>query len=127
MAYWLIKSEPSEYGWADLMREGRTVWDGVTNAQAMKNLRAMRKGEQALFYETGAVKAAVGICRVVKASPEEGRVEVSAVEALSSPVTLALLKSAPKLGHLALVRQPRLSVVPIDEAAWELIRAMAGK
>jgi len=134
MAYWLVKSEPSTYSWDQLVKEGRTFWSGVRNFQASNNLKAMKNGDRTFFYHSGEDKAVVGIAEVVKeyypdhtdATGEFGMVDVKAVSALKTPVTLAQIKAEPKLKDLLLVRQSRLSVMPIDPASWKLICAMGG-
>ena len=134
MAYWLVKSEPSTYSWEQLVKEGRTFWSGVRNFQASSNLKAMKKGDRAFFYHSGEDKAVVGIADIVKEyypdhtdeSGKFGMVDVAAVAPLPKPVTLAQIKAEPKLKDLALVRQSRLSVVPIDEKSWKLICTMGG-
>ncbi len=134
VGYWILKSEPEEWSWDDQVRAGTDVWDGVANPQAVRNLRAMRRGDLALFYHTGEERRAVGVVEVVReAYPDptdpSGRrlvVEVRAVQPLPRPVTLAQIKADPALSHLALVRQPRLSVVPVDEKSWRRLLRMAG-
>lgn len=134
MAYWLVKSEPGVWSWQDQERAGVTAWDGVRNHQAANNLKAMRIGERALFYHSGAEKAVVGVVEVVREyhpDPSDptgrfGMVEVRTVAALPRPVTLAAIKADERLAHLALVRQSRLSVMPIDDAAFALICALGG-
>jgi predicted RNA-binding protein with PUA-like domain len=134
MAHWLIKSDPETYGWPQMMRDGRTDWSGVRNHQASNNLKAMKKGDRALFYHSGGETAVVGIVEVVKEyypdpSDEAGRfgmVDVKASGALKAPVTLAQIKAEPRLKDLALLRQGRLSVVPIDDKSWQIICAMGG-
>jgi predicted RNA-binding protein with PUA-like domain len=134
MAYWLVKSEPSSYSWEQLVKEGRTFWSGVRNFQASSNLKAMKNGDRAFFYHSGEDKAVVGIAEIVKEyypdhtdeSRKFGMVDVIPVAALPKPVTLVQIKAEPKLKDLALVRQSRLSVMPIDEKSWKLICAMGG-
>lgn len=134
MSRWLVKSDPETYGWADLARERRTVWDGVANALALKHLGAMRAGDECLVYESGAVKAVVGRARVASdPRPDPGAgdprrlvVELEAVAALARPVPLARVRSEPALAELALVRQPRLSVMPVPESAWRRLLALGG-
>jgi predicted RNA-binding protein with PUA-like domain len=134
MAYWLVKSEPSSYSWEQLVKEGRTFWSGVRNFQASSNLKAMKKGDRAFFYHSGEDKAVVGIAEIVKEyypdhtdeSGKFGMVDVIPVAALPKPVTLAQIKAEPKLKDLVLVRQSRLSVMPIDEKSWKVICAMGG-
>ena len=128
---WLLKTEPSAYSYADLEREGRTVWDGVTNPAAIRNLKAMKAGERAFVYHTGAEKAAVGLAEVVRpAYPDPKRrdarlfvVELAAAGRLPRPVTLAQMKALAVFKESPLVRQGRLSVVPLTEAQWKAIEA----
>jgi predicted RNA-binding protein with PUA-like domain len=134
MQYWLLKSEPSAYAWDQLVKDGRTPWNGVRNNQAALNLKAMKRGDRAFFYHSGGGPAIVGVAEIVKEaypdpSDEAGRfvmVDVKALEPVKSPVTLAAIKAEPKLANLALVRQSRLSVVPIGAAEWRIIAKMAG-
>ena len=134
MPYWLVKSEPSTYSWEQLVKEGRTFWSGVRNFQASNNLKAMKKGDRAFFYHSGEDKAVVGIAEVVKEyypdhtdeTGKFGMVDVTPVAAMPKPVTLAQIKAESKLKDLALIRQSRLSVVPIDEKSWKVICAMGG-
>lgn len=133
MAYWLLKSEPGEWSWEDQQREGRTHWDGVRNYQAANNMKAMKVGDLAFFYHSVKEKRIVGIVRVVKEyypdhtdpSGRFGMVDVEAVKPVKRPVTLAEIKAEPRLADLALVRQSRLSVVPVTEEQWKLICEMA--
>jgi predicted RNA-binding protein with PUA-like domain len=132
MAYWLIKTEPSTWSWTDQVQNKRTHWDGVRNYQASNNLKAMAVGDLCFFYHSVAERQIVGIVEVVKPyypdpSDEAGRfgmVDVQTVRALDKPVCLDDIKSNPHLAHLALVRQSRLSVMPIDETAWTIILDM---
>lgn len=134
MAYWLMKSEPSTYSWERLVKDGRTHWDGVRNHQAANNLRAMKVGDRAFFYHSNEGLAVVGICEIAKAaypdpSDETGKfvmVDVKPVMGLKTPVTLAAIKAEPKLEGIALVRQGRLSVMPIEAAHWRLVCKMGG-
>ncbi len=132
MGRWLLKTEPAEYGFADLEGEGRGVWDGVRNAQAQKNLRAMAAGDEALVYHTGAERCVVGVARVVRAAyPERGAPGFSAVEVvpvgrLARPVTLAEIKSEPVFAGSPLVRQGRLSVAALTEPQWKRAVALGG-
>jgi predicted RNA-binding protein with PUA-like domain len=131
---WLVKSEPSAYAFADLVRDKRTRWDGIRNFEARNNLRAMQKGDLALYYQTGDSKAIVGIAKVVAASypdptAEEGdwsSVDLAAVKPLVRPVTLAALKADKAFANLALLRKPRISVVPIRQDEFARILALAG-
>ena len=134
MAYWLMKSEPDTFSWDDLVRKGRTDWDGVRNHQAANNLRAMKKGDRAFFYHSNEGLAVVGVMAVARAhypdpSDDTGKwvaVEMVPVMPVKRPVTLAEIKAEPRLQHLLLVRHSRLSVSPVDNDAWKLICGMAG-
>ncbi len=134
MAYWLVKSEPGAWSWEDQVKAGATNWDGVRNPQATSNLKAMRKGDRAFFYHSGEERQIVGIVEVVKEfypDPKDksgrfGMVDVKTVGPVPKPVTLAAIKAEPKLAALALVRQSRLSVVPIDAGSWALLARMGG-
>jgi predicted RNA-binding protein with PUA-like domain len=129
-----VKSEPSTYSWAQMVKDGRTFWSGVRNHQAANNMKAMKKGDHAFFYHSGDDKAVVGTVEIVREyypdSTDEtgkfGMVDVKAGTALKTPVTLAAIKAEPKLKNLLLIRHTRLSVVPIDEPSWRLICAMGG-
>jgi predicted RNA-binding protein with PUA-like domain len=134
MRYWLLKSEPFKYSWDRLVAEGRTHWDGVRNHQAANNLKAMKKGDRAFFYHSNEGLEIVGIAEIARAaypdpSDATGRfvmVDVTPLQGVKNPVTLAAIKAEPKLQNLALVRQSRLSVVPVAAAEWTLICRMAG-
>jgi predicted RNA-binding protein with PUA-like domain len=127
--YWLVKSEPEAYAWADLARDKRTSWTGVRSYAARLHLNAMKRGDRVLFYESVTTKAAVGIAEVTKTAypdttaDEPGwlAVDLKAVSPLSKPVTLAQIKDEPALRDIALLRQSRLSVMPLSEAAYKLI------
>ena len=115
---YLLKSEPSEYSFADLQRDKETIWDGVSNPVALKNLRAMESGDKLIIYETGDVKSAVGTASVVSVDISDAknpRVKIKAGQALPRPVTLAEIKAQKIFADSPLVRQGRLSVVPLDE------------
>lgn len=131
MAYWLLKTEPGAYAWDDLVRDGTTAWTGVSNPQAQANLRAMRAGDRAIIYHSGE-KRAVGVAEVVRtAYPDptssEGAVcvDVKALAPLAAPVPLAALKQEPAFEGSALVRQGRLSVVPLSPSEWQDLTALA--
>jgi predicted RNA-binding protein with PUA-like domain len=134
MAYWLFKTEPGDYSWDEFVADGRTDWDGVKNHQAAKNMKAMAVGDRAFFYRSVKDPAVLGIMEVVRgAYPDpnapEGpfvRVDLVPVRALPEPVMLAAIKAEPELADLALVRQSRLSVMPVPDAAWSLICRMGG-
>ncbi len=135
MAGWLLKTEPSEYGFADLLRERRTAWDGVANALALKYLRSMRKTDRAFVYHTGSERAIVGVAQVVSdpylAGEEVGGgewvVEVEAEGWLKRPVTLAEMKGNPLFAGFELLRLPRLSVMPVPAEIWQAVEELAGR
>jgi predicted RNA-binding protein with PUA-like domain len=132
---WIVKTEPSSYSWGDLERERRTVWDGVKNAQALIHLRAMREGDQVLVYHSGDEKALVGLARVARGPYPDPRlddpklvvVDLAAERPLARPVTLAAIKGSGKFGELALVRQGRLSVMPVSALYWKELMRLAGE
>jgi predicted RNA-binding protein with PUA-like domain len=134
MGYWLIKSEPSAYSWDQLVKEKRTSWTGVRNPQATINLKAMKPGDRCFFYHSNEGKEIVGIAEVAKAAyldptDKAGKavtVDVVPVGPVKQPVTLAAIKAEPKLKDFGLVRQSRLSVVPVNAEQWKLISKMAG-
>jgi len=133
VAKWLMKSEPGTYSWDDLVRDGGTDWDGVRNNAARLHLRAMKAGDEALFYHSGEERAVVGIMEIAGPGEPDGedgswvKVPVKPVKALAKPVTLAAIKAEPKLAKMELIRQSRLSVSPVREEEWRLILKMAGK
>ncbi|HEU5442946.1 MAG TPA: EVE domain-containing protein [Steroidobacteraceae bacterium] len=125
-AHYLLKTEPSDYSFADLTREKETVWDGVSNAAALRNLRAMSPGDRLVIYETADVKSAVGLASVVSvqgADAGEPRVKIKAAKPLPKAIPLAQIKAARLFADSPLVRQGRLSVVPLTE---EQYRYMTG-
>jgi predicted RNA-binding protein with PUA-like domain len=132
---WLLKTEPATYSFDDLEREGRACWDGVANPVALRNLRAMKRGDRVLVYHTGGEKAVVGTAEVVReAYPDpkakDGRQVVVDIEPrgrLARPVTLAEVKAMAELAESPLVRQGRLSVVPITAAQGKAIEARGQK
>src|SRR5437764_8259903 len=132
--FWLVKQEPSDYSWADFVADGSTSWTGVRNYAARNNLRRMSKGDEVLFYHSGEDKAVVGIAKVARTAyrdttAKEGdwsAVELVPVKALPKPVTLREIKAKPALKNIALVRQSRLSVMPLNESAFRLITKMSG-
>ncbi len=134
MARWLVKTEPEEYSFYDLQREGRDRWDGVRNFAGVKHLRAMRPGDEVMVYHTGNVKAIVGLARVVSEpypDPEAGdprwiAVDLEAVRPLPNPVTLAAIKADPAFASWELVRISRLSVMPVPDPLWDRILEMSG-
>lgn len=131
-AFWLIKSEPDVYPFTQLQQEKRTAWTGIRNFQARNNLRAMKKGDLALYYHTGDEKQVVGIAKVLTAPGEDptapgedwAAVDVAPVKQLKQPVPLATLKATAALKELALLKQSRLSVTPVTPAQYEKILAL---
>jgi predicted RNA-binding protein with PUA-like domain len=134
MATWLLKSEPFKYSWDQMVADGRTHWDGVRNHQAAANLKAMRVGDEAFFYHSNEGKEIVGIVKIVReAYPDPSdptarfvMVDVAPVSAVKVPVTLAQMKADAALADLALIRQSRLSVVPVSDAHRAHILELAG-
>ena len=132
--HWILKTEPSEYAFSDLVRDRRTRWEGVRNAVALKHLRSMLEGDEALIYHTGNEKSLIGLARIASApypdpSGKDPRLVVVDVEArgpLPRHVTLAEIKADPAFKDLGLVRVPRLSVVPVEPAQWSRLLSMAG-
>lgn len=134
MAYWLMKSEPDAYSWAQMTKDKKSGWTGVRNYQASNNMKAMKIGDECFFYHSNEGKEIVGIVRVSKLyhpdpTDETGRfgmVEVSHVKAMKKPVTLAEIKVHPKLKTMAFVKQSRLSVSPVTDAEWQVICKLGG-
>ena len=134
-SFWLVKQEPSSYSWSNFVAEGQTSWTGVRNYAARNNLRRMRKGDEVLFYHSGEDKAVVGIARVVRTAyrdltAKEGdwsTVDLGAVKALRRPVTLREIKANPRLKGIPLVRQSRLSVMPLAKSEFQEIVSMAAR
>ena len=132
-SFWLVKQEPSSYPWSDFVADGETIWTGVRNFAARNNLRKMQKGDEVFFYHSGDEKAVVGIAKVTRtayADPtaKEGdwsTVDIAAVKALRRPVTLREIKDNPRLKRIPLVRQARLSVMPLAESDFQEIVKMA--
>ncbi len=133
--YWVLKTEPGSYSFARLVHERRAVWDGVTNALALKHIRSMAQGDQALIYHTGDEKALVGLARVASDpypdpkgdDPKLAVVEIEAGTPLAQPVSLAAIKADPAFADLGLVRMSRLSVVPVPQDQWKRLLAMGGQ
>jgi len=122
--YYLLKTEPSEYSFADLERDESTVWDGVTNPIAVRNLRGMKKGDQLIIYHTGDEKSAVGLASVLSVEAPEGKppqVKIEASKKLKRTVSLAEIKADKRFAESPLVRQGRLSVVPLNEAQYRFL------
>lgn len=134
MAYWLVKSEPETWSWAQQAKAGKTNWDGVRNHQAAGYLRAMKKGDLAFFYHSGDEKQVVGVVKVSKVhmpdpKDETGKfvmVEMAMEKPVKTPVTLTAIKADPKLANMVLVKNSRLSVQPVTEAEWKIVCKMAG-
>jgi predicted RNA-binding protein with PUA-like domain len=132
--YWILKTDTDTYSFDHLVRDRRTVWDGITNALALKHIRAMARGDQAMIYHSGDGKAIVGLATIVSEPyPDPGArdsrlvvVDIQAGDRLPSPVSLATIKADPAFADLSLVRMSRLSVVPATPAQWRLLLALAG-
>jgi predicted RNA-binding protein with PUA-like domain len=128
-SFWLVKQEPSSYSWSDFLADGETSWTGVRNFSARNNLRKMRTGDEVLFYHTGDEKSVVGIAKVIRAAypdptAKEGdwsTVDLAAVKPLRRPVTLRDIKSNSRLKEIPLIRQSRLSVMPLSESEFREI------
>ena len=133
--FWLLKTEPEHYSYADLERDGATVWDGVANNTALMHIRTMQPGDLALIYHTGDQRQAVGLAEITSApypDPQAGDpklvvVDLKPLRQLPQPVTLTAVKADPAFADFALVRQGRLSVVPATEAQWARLLRMAGE
>ena len=134
-SFWLVKQEPSSYSWSDLVEEGQTSWTGVRNYTARNNLRKMRKGDEVLFYHSGEEKAVVGIAKVLRtayrdSTAKEGdwsTIDLGPVKPLRRPVPLREIKGNPRLKGIPLVRQSRLSVMPLAEPAFREIVNMSAR
>ena len=135
MAYWLLKTEPRTYSWDDLVRDGRTVWEGVTNAAALIHLRTMRKGDLALIYHTGKERAVVGVADVVTDPyPDPNKddqrvvvVDLKPKRKLAQPVTLDDIKADKTFAGWDLLRIGRLSVVPVPPRMWQRVETRSAK
>jgi len=133
--YWLVKQEPEDYSWTDLVRDGSTSWTGVRNFQARNNIRQMKVGDTVFFYHSGKEKSVVGIAQVAKAAypdptaddPAWIAVDIKPVKPLSRPVALVDIRANSKLSNLLLIRQSRLSVMPVTKQEFEEIVRMGGK
>lgn len=132
MAYWLMKTEPGSWSWDDQVKKGVEHWNGVRNYQASNNMKAMKKGDRCFFYHSVNEKQIVGVVEVAKeyypdhtdASGRFGMVDVKTVKPFKRPVTLAEIKAEPRLGDMALIRQSRLSVMPVTDEQWKIVCAM---
>ena len=130
MAHWLMKSEPGSYSWNHLVRDGGTQWDGVRNPAARLHLRAMKPGDEAFFYHSGAERSVVGIMRIASEGrpdpkdPDWVSVRVEPLRPLG-PVTLKAIKAEPRLARMELIRQSRLSVAPVRDEEWSAVLELA--
>ena len=130
MRHWLLRSEPDAYSWDDLVRDGGTEWNGVRNYTARNFLKEMQPGDQAIFYHSNTEKAAVGIMEITRTWQPDGddgkwaSVEMKPIKPLAKPVTLVAIKAEPRLKELALVRQSRLSVMPVRDEDWAVLLEM---
>jgi predicted RNA-binding protein with PUA-like domain len=135
MAQWIVKTEPSAYSHADLVKDGTTVWDGVKNPVALRHLAAMKRGDEVMIYHTGSEKAAVGLATVTgearpdpkKKDPKRLVVTLKAGRPLARPVTLAEIKADAAFAGSPLVRVPRLSVIPASAAQWRRLLALGAR
>jgi len=135
MAYWLVKSEPSTYGWDQLVKDKQTTWDGVRNFAARNHLKAMKKGDEVLFYHSNEGTEIVGIAKVSKEfypdpTSDDANwvvVDLKPYKKLKKPVTLSQVKSDKRLTEMALVRLGRLSVQPVTESEWKIVMELAGE
>ena len=131
---WLVKSEPTEYSFADLVRDKKTVWTGIRSFEARNNLRAMKKGDLVFYYHTGDEKRIVGLAKVIRVaysdpSADEGDwsvVDIAPLRALEKPIELSVIKADKKLADFALIKRGRLSVVPISEAHFQHLARLGG-
>ncbi|MEA3035295.1 MAG: hypothetical protein QOH04_1057 [Sphingomonadales bacterium] len=131
MAHWLMKSEPGSYSWDALVRDGGTEWDGVRNPAARLYLKAMKPGDEALFYHSGDERAAVGVMRIAREAAPDPKdtswvsVQVEPVRPLATPVTLKAMKADARLARLEMIRQSRLSVSPVRDEEWAALLDLA--
>ena len=133
MKYWLLKSEPNEWSWENQVKESSSMWDGVRNYQARNNLKNMKKGDLSFFYHSVSEKSIVGIVKIVKESypdptDKTGKfvvVDVKAIKKLNNPVTLDKIKKNKNLNNIPLIKQSRLSVMPIKKSEWKSILEMS--
>jgi predicted RNA-binding protein with PUA-like domain len=131
MNYWLVKSEPSTFSWDDLVRDKKTVWDGVRNFQARNNLKEMKKGDVAFFYHSNEDKAIVGMAKIIKEAYPEPKdnnwiaVDIAPDKKLKNPVSLAQIKTDKRLANMVLVKSSRLSVQPVKAEEFDIILALS--
>jgi predicted RNA-binding protein with PUA-like domain len=129
MKFWLVKQEPSKYSWEEFLKDKKTYWDGVRNYQARNNLKEMKKGDQVLFYHSVVGKQVMGVAQVTRESypdpttddPAWVVVDLKPVKSLKIPVTLEQVKSHPKLKDISLIKQSRLSVMPLTQSEFKII------
>ena len=134
MAYWLVKSEPFKYSWDQLVKDKQTFWDGVRNYAARNNLRAMKKGDEVLFYHSNEGTEIVGVAKVSKEAYQDPTtddtnwvvVDLKPVKKIKKPVTLSQVKADDRLKNMALVRLGRLSVQPVTDEEWDIIMQLGG-
>jgi predicted RNA-binding protein with PUA-like domain len=134
MSYWLVKSDPDTYGWTDLVRDGKTTWDGIRNYKARNYLREMKPGDLVLFYHSGDEKSVVGAVKILSkphpdATAEEEiwtAIDVAPAWTLKSPVTLSRIKAEPSLQNIHLVREGRLSVMPLEKKDFDFMVSLGG-
>ena len=136
MQYWMMKTEPGEFSYEDLARDGKTVWDGVRNYQARNNMKAMKKGDQVLIYHSVSEKALAGIAEVSREhypDPTDNPkgdwvvVDIKPVRPLKNRLTLAQIKATPDLAEIPLIKQSRLSVMPLDKKTFDRLLALSEK
>ncbi len=135
MSCWILKTEPTTYSFTDLLKGKKATWDGVRNPQALANIRSMKKGDQVMIYHTGEQKRIIGLAKIISEpyadpklkDPKMAVVDLAPVRKIASEVSLAEIKANPKLKELRLVRQSRLSVIPVPEPMWKEIMNMAGE
>jgi predicted RNA-binding protein with PUA-like domain len=131
MNYWLVKTEPGTYSWDDLVRDKKTVWDGVRNFQARNNLKSMKKGDTVFIYHSGEDKAVIGLAKIAKEAYPDPKdkdwpvVEIAAGSKLKKPVTLAEIKATKKLSNMVLVRASRLSVQAVKEEEFDTVMELS--
>ena len=129
MQFWLVKQEPSKYSWEEFLKDKETYWDGVRNYQARNNLQAMKNGDQVFFYHSVVGKQVMGVAKVTRESypdptsddPAWVVVDLKPIKSLKTPVTLEQIKSHPKLKNIALIKQSRLSVMPLTQSEFKVI------
>ncbi|TVQ58957.1 MAG: EVE domain-containing protein [Phycisphaerales bacterium] len=132
MTTFLLKTEPGDYAWDDLVRDKKTVWDGVANNAALLHMRGAKKGDEAFVYHTGTERSIVGLAAIVsdpRTDPDDERLvvfDLKPIRKAKTPVTLAAIKADPRFADFALVKQARLSAMPVPAALDKILRSMAG-